>query len=82
MNESTSSTVLADQTDVLVDPDSGAAVDVDPATPVTGELVEVENFLTKPFDTYNTTEGLLLILVILVFLCMCAKFLTEGFYWL
>ncbi|MCD8017395.1 MAG: hypothetical protein LUE97_06325 [Oscillospiraceae bacterium] len=39
-------------------------------------------FLETPFSDYTVTEGLLLIIVLLVFLSAIVKLLKEGFYWL
>ena len=55
---------------------------------VTTQLTELQEtltdhpMLTTPFDDYTVTEGLLLILVLLVFLAACAKILRGGFSWL
>lgn len=38
--------------------------------------------LTTPFDDYTVTEGLLLLLLLSVFLSVCAKLLKGGFAWL
>lgn len=73
-----------------VDPAAGdllgevsGAVPEDTPVEVIAEVVEPELlFLTKPFDDYTTTEGLLLILVILVILSFCGRLLKGGFYWL
>ena len=50
------------------------------------EMVEVppmeRPFLTTDFSDYTVTEGLLLVLVLLVVLSFCGKLLKEGFYWL
>lgn len=40
------------------------------------------SFLTTPFEDYTTTEGLLLVFLILLFLCFCAKLLRGAFSWL
>lgn len=52
----------------------------------TVEVVEVtpesRPFMTTDFADYTVTEGLLLILVLLVFLQACAKIVKGGFSWL
>ena len=55
---------------------------------VTTQLTELQEtlsdhpMLTTPFDDYTVTEGLLLILVLLVFLAACGRILRGGFSWL
>ena len=44
--------------------------------------VEDHPMLTTPFDDYTVTEGLLLLLLLSVFLSVCAKLLKGGFAWL
>ena len=39
-------------------------------------------FLTTPFEEYNVTEGLLLVLLLCVFVRSVIKIVKEGFYWL
>lgn len=57
-------------------------VDV-PALGDTQELTEApENFLTKPFDEYNTTEGLLVIIVLLLVLSFLGNFFGRCISWL
>lgn len=52
----------------------------------TVEVVEVtpesRPFMTTDFADYTVTEGLLLILVLLIFLQACAKIVKGGFSWL
>lgn len=52
----------------------------------TVEVVEVtpesRPFMTTDFADYTVTEGLLLILVLLIFLQACAKLVKGGFSWL
>lgn len=42
----------------------------------------VRPFMTTNFNDYTVTEGLLLLLVILVFLKWCVKIVKGGFSWL
>lgn len=63
-----------------------------PEEPLTEPVIEViqvievtdldRPFMTTSFDDYTVSEGLLLLLVLLVFLKWCAKLLKEGFSWL
>ena len=47
------------------------------------EVTELERpFMTTSFEDYTVTEGLLLLLIIMVFLKWCSKMLKEGFSWL
>ncbi len=51
------------------------------------ELTEVpaaisENFLEKPFTDYTVTEGLLLVIVLLLILSQLGRIVKEGFHWL
>lgn len=50
----------------------------------TVEVVEVpeRDFLTTPLDDYTVTEGLLLLIVLILFFSKLSKALKEGFYWL
>ena len=50
----------------------------------TVEVVEVaaRDFLTTPLDQYTVTEGLLLVIVLILFFKEISKSLKEGFYWL
>lgn len=52
----------------------------------TQELTEVptapENFLEKPFSDYTVTEGLLLIIVLLLVLSQLMRAAKGGFHWL
>lgn len=50
----------------------------------TVEVVEVpeRDFLTTPLDDYTVTEGLLLLIVLILFFSKLSKVLKEGFYWL
>ena len=52
----------------------------------TAEIMEVtpesRPFMTTDFADYTVTEGLLLILVLLIFLQACAKLVKGGFSWL
>lgn len=50
----------------------------------TQELVEEppENFLDKPLDSYSTTEGLLLIIVVLLVVSFLGGFLRRCMSWL
>ncbi len=41
-----------------------------------------ENFLEKPFAEYTTTEGLLLVVVLLLVLSQLMRAVKEGFRWL
>lgn len=47
------------------------------------EVVAVERpFMTTSFEDYSVTEGLLLLLVLLVFVLICARFVKGAFRWL
>lgn len=48
------------------------------------EVMEVpeRDFLTTPLDDYTVTEGLLLLIVLILFFSKLSKVLKEGFYWL
>ena len=50
----------------------------------TVEVMEVpeRDFLTTPLDDYTVTEGLLLLIVLILFFSKLSKALKEGFYWL
>ncbi len=52
----------------------------------TQELTEApaapENFLEKPFAEYTVTEGLLLVVVLLLVLSQLGRIVKEGFHWL
>lgn len=51
----------------------------------TVEVVEVEAdrpFLSTPFDEYTVTEGLLLVIVLILFFSKLSQAIKEGFYWL
>lgn len=50
----------------------------------TVEVMEVpeRDFLTTPLDDYTVTEGLLLLIVLILFFSKLSKVLKEGFYWL
>lgn len=50
----------------------------------TQELVEEppENFLDKPLDSYSTTEGLLLVIVVLLVISFLGGFLRRCMSWL
>lgn len=53
-----------------------------PAPSETQELTETpENFLTKPFDEYTTTEGLLLIIALLLALLLLGNFWRRCTPW-
>lgn len=81
MNEENSSAVLPDQGDVLAAEDPAAALD--PVTE-TVEIVaeEVRPFLTTDFNDYTVTEGLLLVIALLIVGKICIDFVRRGFYWL
>lgn len=51
---------------------------------VTVEVLEVSerDFLTTPLDQFTVTEGLLLLIVLILIFKELAKELKEGFYWL
>lgn len=56
-------------------------------TSVSLEVVETappvpDTFMDKPFDDYTVTEGLLLIIVLLLLLSQVIRILKEGFHWL
>lgn len=51
----------------------------------TVEIVEVEAdrpFLTTPIDDYTVTEGLLLIIALILVVKWIGQSIKEGFYWL
>ena len=50
----------------------------------TVEVLEVSerDFLTTPLDEFTVTEGLLLLIVLILIFRELAKELKEGFYWL
>ena len=50
----------------------------------TVEVLEVSerDFLTTPLDQFTVTEGLLLLIVLILIFKELAKELKEGFYWL
>lgn len=81
MNEENSSAVLPDQGNVLAAEDPAAALD---PTAETVEIVaeEVRPFLTTDFDDYTVSEGLLLVIVLLMVGKFCIDLLRRGFYWL
>lgn len=47
----------------------------------TVELVD-RPFLTTPFEDYSVTEGFLLLLLVCIFISVCARLLKGGFSWL
>lgn len=52
-------------------------------TEIIAEVVEPERLLlTTPFEEYTVSEGLLLILVLLVVLSFCGRLLKGGLFWL
>ena len=81
MNEENSSAVLPDQGNVLAIEDPAAALD---SAAETVEIVaeEVRPFLTTDFDDYTVSEGLLLVIVLLMVGKICIDLLRRGFYWL
>lgn len=47
------------------------------------EVMDLDRpFLTTSFEDYTVTEGLLLLLLLLVFLKVCTKVVKGGFSWL
>lgn len=54
-----------------------------PVQSETQELTVVpDNFLTKPFDDYTTTEGLLLLIALFLVLSLLDKFFGRCTSWL
>lgn len=86
-----------EEEDTLLPGDSGEALPAEEALEGPIEVVGMETvlkrletlqgvadhpMLTTPFDDYTVTEGLLLLLLLSVFLSVCAKLLKGGFAWL
>lgn len=82
MNEENNSAVLSDQGNVLAAEDLAAALDPVAET-VIAEVVEVDRpFLTTSFEEYTVSEGLLLVIALLMVGKICIDLLRRGFYWL
>ena len=93
MNEETSSIILSDQGDVLVDSSSDPALDqffetetleteTMETVEVIGEVVEERLFLSTPFDDYTVTEGLLLMILFALIIPQLIRIVKGGFFWL
>lgn len=54
----------------------------EPTEEVTMEVHVDRPMMTTPFEEYTITEGLLLLLVVLVFIAGCVKMLRGGLSWL
>lgn len=82
MNEDTMETISPDQGNVLAASDPGTEM-VEVSETVIAEVVEPDLlFMTKPFNEYTVSEGLLLLLVLLTVIQMCIKIVKGGFWWL
>lgn len=84
MNEVDTSMVLEDPT---LDP--AAAETVEDAPIFSGDEVAVvavstsdRPFLTTALNDYSVTEGLLLMILLVLFFGQCIKIIKEGFWWL
>ena len=55
---------------------------VDLPEPVAVTVIDHRPFLYTPLDDYTVSEGLLLLIVVILFLNMLGRALKEGFSWL
>ena len=82
MNEENSVVTVPDEETVVETGDSSMALDVF-AEVSEVETVEVEHpFLTTSFEDYSVSEGLLLVIVLILVVKFCIDVLRRGFYWL
>lgn len=84
MNEVTAEVVLEDP---ALDPASSETVEDAPL--FYGDEVSVvavstsdRPFLTTALNDYSVTEGLLLMILLVLFFSQCIKIIKEGFWWL
>lgn len=73
MDENTESVVVVEF------PDSMTVIPGD-TFPVT--IVDDRPFMTTPLDDYTVTEGLLLLILVILVIKIIAGAIKEGFYWL
>lgn len=84
MNENDNTTAAADPVELLADPDTGETLDPAPeeTTEIMQVVVEDRPLMTTDFASYTVTEGLLLLIFLLMVIKLCLKMVKEGFSWL
>ena len=67
---------------LVVDESASEVIVIDMPEPVAVTVVDHRPFLSTPLDDYTVSEGLLLLIVVILFLNLLGRALKEGFSWL
>lgn len=81
MDESNNAAVLSDPLDLLAV--EGASAEMEQYTEtIVAEVVDDRLFMTTPIDDYTVTEGLLLLIFLILVLQVVIRFVKGAFWWL
>ena len=81
MDENNNAAVLSDPVDLLANENASAEMEQYTET-IVAEVVDERLFMTTPIDDYTVTEGLLLLIFLILVLQVVIRFVKGAFWWL
>ena len=81
MDENNNAAVFSDSLDLLAVEDASPEMEQYTET-VIAEVVDDRLFMTTPIDDYTVTEGLLLLIFLVLVLQFVIRFVKGAFWWL
>ena len=81
MDENNNTTVLSDPVDLLANENAPAEMEQYTET-IVAEVVDDRLFMTTPIDDYTVTEGLLLLIFLVLVFQFVIRFVKGAFWWL
>lgn len=81
MDENNNAAVLFDPVDLLANEDASAEMGAYTET-IVAEVVDDRLFMTTPIDEYIVSEGLLLLIFLILVLNLVIRFVKGAFWWL
>lgn len=81
MDENNNATILSDPVDLLANEDTSSEMGELTET-VIAEVVDDRLFMTTPIDEYTVSEGLLLLIFLILVLNLVIRIVKGAFWWL